>query len=86
MEMSKDFQEICPEVQISVNQNLLDYSVELNHTEHSFVRENQMQIANKDGDLLSKTEGSIRAGSIKGGVKEACEAILADWASKAPAQ
>lgn len=86
MEMSKDFQEICPEVQISVNQNLVDYSVELNHTEHSFVRENQMQIANKDGDLLSKTEGSIRALSIKGGVKEACEAILADWASKAPAQ
>jgi hypothetical protein len=82
MEMSKDFQEICPEVQISVNQNLVDYSVELNHTEHSFVRENQMQIANKDGDLLSKAEGSIRAGSIKGGVKEACEAILADWAKK----
>jgi hypothetical protein len=82
MEMSKDFQEVCPEVQISVNQHLVDYSVELNHTEHSFVRENQMQIANKDGDLLSKTEGSIRAGSIKGGVKEACDAILADWAKK----
>jgi hypothetical protein len=82
MEMSKDFQEVCPEVQISLNQHLLDYSVELNHTEHSFVRENQMQIANKDGDLLSETEGSIKTGSIKGGVKKACEAILADWAKK----
>jgi hypothetical protein len=81
MEMSKDFQEVCPEVQISLNQHV-DYSVQLNHTEHGFVRENQMQIANKDGDLLAKTDGSIRAVSIKGGVKKACEAILADWARK----
>jgi hypothetical protein len=84
MEMSKDFQEVCPEVQISVNQHLMDYTVELNHTEHSFVRENQMQVANKDGDLVSKTKegGSIKGGSIRGGVKKACEAILADWAKK----
>jgi hypothetical protein len=40
--MSKDFQELCPEVQISVNPNLLDYTVELNHTEYSFVRLNQI--------------------------------------------
>ena len=84
MEMSKDFQEVCPEVQISLNQHLMDYTVELNHTEHSFVRENQMQIANKDGDLVSGTSGggSIRGPSIKGDVKKACEAILADWAKK----
>jgi len=79
MEMSKDFQEICPDVQISVNQYLLDYSVALNHIEHSFVRYNQMQVANKDGDLVSKTRNS---GSIKGGVRQACEAIVADWAAK----
>jgi hypothetical protein len=82
MEMSKDFQEICPDVQISVDQHLVDYSVELNHTEHSFVRENQMQIADKDGDLLANTEGSIKTESIKGGVKKVCDAIRADWARK----
>src|SRR5271156_1798658 len=53
MEMSKDFQEDCPEVQISVNPNLLDYTVELNHSEYSFVRQNQIRVANKDGDLVS---------------------------------
>jgi hypothetical protein len=84
MEMSKDFQEVCPEVQISLNQHLMDYTVELNHTEHSFVRQNQIQVANKDGDLVSGTSegGSIKAASIKGDVKKACEAIVADWARK----
>jgi hypothetical protein len=84
MEMSKDFQEDCPEVQISVNPNLLDYAVELNHTESSFVRQNQIQVANKDGDLVSQTKagGSIKGPSIRGDVKKACEAIVADWAKK----
>jgi hypothetical protein len=83
MEMSKDFQEVCPEVQISINPNLLDYTVQLNHSEYSFVRQNQMQIANKDGDLVSRTEGgSIKEGSIKGDVKKACKAIIADWTKK----
>ena len=84
MEMSKDFQEDCPEVQISVNPNLLDYTVELNHTESSFVRQNQIQVANKDGDLVSGPSGvgSIKGPSIKGDVKKACEAIVADWAKK----
>ena len=84
MEMSKDFQEVCPEVQISVNPHLSDYTVDLNHTEYSFVRQNQIQVANKNGDLVSGTSGggSIKGPSIKGGVKKACEAILADWVKK----
>jgi hypothetical protein len=84
MEMGKDFQEVCPEVQISVNPHLLDYTVELNHSEYSFVRQNQMQVANKDGDLVSGTNegGSIKGASIRGDVKKACEAIVADWARK----
>ena len=82
MEMSKDFQEVCPEVQVSVNPHLSDYTVDLNHTESDFVRQNQLQVANKDGDLVSGASGggSIKGPSIKGGVKKACEAILADWA------
>jgi hypothetical protein len=84
MEMSKDFQEVCPQVQISVNPHLSDYTVDLNHTEYSFVRQNQLQVANKNGDLVSGTSGggSIKGPSIKGAVKKACEAILADWAKK----
>jgi hypothetical protein len=84
MEMSKDFQEVCPQVQISVNPHLSDYIVDLNHTEYSFVRQNQLQVVNKNGDLLSGTSGggSIKGPSIKGAVKKACEAILADWAKK----
>jgi hypothetical protein len=79
MEMSKDFQEICPDVQVSINQYLTDYTVELNHIERSFVRYNQMQVANKNGDLVSRTRNS---GTIRGGVKQACDAIVTDWASK----
>jgi hypothetical protein len=84
MEMSKDFQDVCPQVQISLNPHLSDYTVDLNHTEYSFVRQNQLQVANKNGDLLSATSGggSIKGPSIKGAVKKACEAILADWATK----
>jgi hypothetical protein len=84
MEMSKDFQEDCPEVQISVNPNLLDYTVELNHTEHSFLWQNQIRVANKDGDVVSGANGggSIKAGSIRGDVTKACQAIVADWAKK----
>jgi hypothetical protein len=82
MEMSKDFQEECPGVQISVNPHLLDYTVDLNHTESNFVRQNQIQVANKDGDLVSGASGggSIKGPSIRSGVKKACEVILADWA------
>jgi hypothetical protein len=84
MEMSKDFQEECPGVQISVNPHLLDYTVDLNHTESEFVRQNQLQVANKDGDLVFGPSGggSIKGPSIRGGVKKACNVILADWAKK----
>jgi hypothetical protein len=77
MEMSKDFEKACPELRISLNQQMADYTVALNHIEHGFARDNQIQIANKDGDLISKTK---EGGSINGNVKKACDVILADWA------
>ena len=77
MEMSKDFERDCPGVRVTINQNAADYSVLLNHIEHGFVRDNQIQIANKDGDLISRTK---EGGSIRGDVKKACELILVDWA------
>jgi hypothetical protein len=79
MEMSKDFEKDCPGVKITINQSAADYSVLLNHVKHGFVRDNQIQIANKDGNLISRTK---EGGSIRGDVKKACETILADWAKK----
>jgi len=79
MEMSKDFERDCPGVKISINQTAADYTVVLNHIEQGFLRDNQFQIANKNGDLISKTK---EGGSIDGGVKKACAFILQDWATK----
>jgi hypothetical protein len=75
IEMAKDFQKHCPEVRVSVAQNNADYTVILNHIEVGFSRDNQMEVANKSGDLLATRE----KGGIKGGVKEVCSIILADW-------
>lgn len=79
MEMAKDFEKNCLDVKVTISQNAADYTVLLNHIEHGFVRDNQIQIANRDGDLISKTK---EGGSINGNVKKACEIILADWAKK----
>jgi hypothetical protein len=79
MEMSKDFEQDCPGVRVTINQQLADYTVMLNHIEMGFVRDNQFQIADKNGDLLSRTK---EGGSIRGGVKKACQIILSDWGKK----
>jgi hypothetical protein len=75
MELSRDFQNTCPEVQVSLNQQNADYTVQLNHIETVLSRDNQIQVANRDGDLISTSQG----GSIKGRVKQACNAIETDW-------
>jgi hypothetical protein len=82
MELSKDFEKSCPDVRITLNQQMADYTVNLNHIEHGFARDNQFQIADKNGDLLSTTK---EGGSIKSAARKACEQILTDWASKAGA-
>jgi hypothetical protein len=76
MEMAKDFEKNCPDVRVTVKEDAADYVVHLSHIEHGFVRDNQFQVANKDGDLISQTK---EGGSISGGVKKACALILADW-------
>jgi hypothetical protein len=82
MEMSKDFERDCPEVRITLNQAAADYTIALNHIEvGAFGRDNQFQIADKNGDLLAHTK---EGGSISKGVKGACAVILADWAAKKP--
>jgi hypothetical protein len=79
MEMSKDLERDCPGVRVTINQQVADYTVLLNHIEVGFARDNQVQVANKDGDLISKTK---EGGSIAGGMKKACALILADWAKR----
>ena len=76
--MSKDFAAACPVVQITLNQGMADYTIVLNHLEVGLSRNNQMQIAARNGDQLSIKEG----GSIKANVRQACILVLTDWNSK----
>ena len=76
MEMSKDFEKNCPAVRITINQSLAAYTIMLNHVEGDFSRTNQIQIADHNGDLISRTK---EGGTIAGDVKKACAIIVADW-------
>jgi hypothetical protein len=79
MEMSKDFQKACPGIVVTINQQMGDYTVILSHIElGAWARDNQLQVADKSGDLLKTREG----GSIKGNVKTICTLILSDWAKQ----
>jgi len=80
MEMSKDLEKNCPGERITLNQQVADYTVLLNHIKDSFVaRDNQLQVANKDGDLIAETMEGV---SIAAGMKKSCALILADWAKR----
>lgn len=77
MEISKDFEQDCPAAQITISQQMADYTVALNHIEVGLViRDNQVQVANRDGDLIARTK---EGGSIRANMKQACELILSDW-------
>jgi hypothetical protein len=79
MEMAKDFQAKCPGTTITIAQDKADYTVILNHIEVGlFARDNQMEVANREGSILSVSE----KGAIKRGVSDACRLILADWEKK----
>lgn len=85
MEMAKDFQKNCPDVKVTILQNAADYTVILNHIEvGAFGRDNQFQVANKEGDMLGgvREKNGIKSGSINGGVKAACNVILSDWKAR----
>src|SRR5215472_12485718 len=80
MEMSRDLERDCQSVRVTINQQAADYVILLNHIEiGAFIRDNQVQVANKDGDLLAKTK---EGGSIAGAMKKACALIAQDWAQK----
>jgi hypothetical protein len=76
MEMADDFKKVCPTVQITINEQRADFTVALNHIEGGlFVRDNQVEVYDKDGDLISGKEG----GSIADQVKAACGLITKEW-------
>jgi hypothetical protein len=80
MEMGKDFDKDCPDLQITLTQQSADYTIVLNHIELGLmVRDNQVQVADRNGDLISKTK---EGGSIRASMKKACEVIMADWSKK----
>ena len=49
----------------------------MNHIESGFHRENQIEVANAIGVLISNAK---QGGSIESDFKKMCQAILADWA------
>jgi hypothetical protein len=78
MEMARDFKDVCPIVQVTINEQKADFTVRLNHIEQGIIiRDNQIEVYNKDGDLISGNEG----GSIMYGVKDACILITTEWAA-----
>jgi len=77
MEMGADFERVCPFVRISISEANIDYTVLLSHVELGwFERDNQVQVANSNGDLISKT-GEGR--SINRDAKWICNLIESDW-------
>ena len=80
MEMAKDLGTVCPIALVTINEQKADFTIRLNHIERGLViRDNQIEVFNKDGDLITGKEG----GSILGGVTGTCALITTSWAIQA---
>lgn len=79
MEVTKDLQKNCSGVIVTLNQSNADYTVMLNRESkknRGLLRSNsQVQVANKDGDVL----GSNATHTVGSAAKDACNLIVADW-------
>jgi hypothetical protein len=79
MEVTKDLQKNCSGVVVTLNQNNADFTVMLNRESkknRGLLRSNsQVQVANKDGDIL----GTNATHTVGNAAKDACSLILADW-------
>ena len=80
-EIIKTFGERCPDVIINNKPDKADYVVLLDHEGGKGLvkRDNKMAVFNKDGDSI--VSHSTR--SLGNAVKDACDAITADWPSRA---
>lgn len=79
-EIIKTFGERCPEVVVNNKQEKADYVVLLDHEGGKGLirRDNKVAVFNKDGDTI--VSRSTR--SLGNAVKDACDAIAADWPSR----
>lgn len=80
-EIIKTFGERCPNVIINNKPDKADYVVLLDHEGGKGLvkRDNKMAVFNKDGDSI--VSHSTR--SLGNAVKDACDAIMSDWPSRA---
>jgi hypothetical protein len=80
MEVTKDLQQFCPGVTVTLNQAAADYTVELDRESkqnRGLLRTNsQIQVSNRIGDVL----GSKATRTVNNASKDACSLILSDWA------
>ena len=80
-EIVKTFGERCPDVIVNNKSDKADYVVLLDHEGGKGLakRDNKMAVFNKDGDSI--VSHSTR--SLGNAVKDACDAITADWPTRA---
>ncbi|HKW16454.1 MAG TPA: hypothetical protein VJO35_02995 [Terriglobales bacterium] len=83
MEITKDLQKNCSGVIITLNQANADYTVLMNRESkknRGLLRSNsQIEVASKSGDIL----GTNATHTVGNAAKDACNLIVADWASHA---
>lgn len=79
MEVTKDLQNDCPGVIVTLNQATADYTFMFDRESkqnRGLLRTNsQIQVANRVGDVL----GSKATRTVGNASKDACQVILADW-------
>jgi PEGA domain len=78
MEVTRDMQEDCSDVIVTLNRSNADYTVMLNREprQNRGLRANsQVQVANRLGDVL----GTNATRTVGNASKDACQLILADW-------
>lgn len=80
MEVTKGLQKECTGITVTLNQSSADYTVMLareSKQKRGLLRtNNQMQVANRIGDVL----GSNTTRTVSNATKDACSLILSDWA------
>jgi hypothetical protein len=80
MEVTKDLQTECSGITVTLTQSSADYTVMLareSKQKRGLLRtNNQMQVANRIGDVL----GSNATRTVNNATKDACSLILSDWA------
>jgi hypothetical protein len=79
MEVTKNLQRDCSNVVVTLNQANADYTIMLNreskHNRGLLRTNNQVQVANRLGDIL----GTNATRTVGNASKDACQLILADW-------